>query len=239
MRPGLVRTLRNGIVVPERRPGGGDRDRLRTELGVGPGDRAIATVGRLDEPKKGLAVLLRAVARLARDMQGMDGGPSFRLVMVGEGPARQALEALTRAHEIGHLVRFAGERRDVGDLLPAFDLFAQPSLWEGFGVTVLEAMAAGLPVVASRVGGIPEIVRDGETGLLVPAGDADALAAALLRLLEDPGLAALMGRAGRARLEEQFGIDRMVDETAALYRELLSRRRRAGPGAAARGGGGS
>ncbi|HET6279098.1 MAG TPA: glycosyltransferase family 4 protein, partial [Candidatus Polarisedimenticolia bacterium] len=111
------------------------------------------------------------------------------------------------------------------DLMEGFDLFVQPSLWEGFGVTLLEAMAAGLPIVASRVGGIPEIVRDGETGCLVPPGDADALAEECLRLLHHPDLAARMGDAGRTRLEEQFGIDRLVGETATLYRELLARRR--------------
>jgi len=176
LRPGLVQTLRNGIVIPERRADAGGRERLRRLFCAGPEDRVIATVGRLDEPKKGLAVFLRAAGRLARDMQTIDGGPKVRFVLVGEGPARPRLEALAREEEIESLTTFMGERRDVADLMEAFDLFVQPSLWEGFGVTLLEAMAASLPIVASRVGGIPEIVRDGETGCLVPAGDAAALA---------------------------------------------------------------
>jgi glycosyltransferase involved in cell wall biosynthesis len=230
LRPGLVQTLRNAIVIPERRADAGGRERLRRLFCAGPEDRVIATVGRLDEPKKGLTVFLRAAGRLARDMQTIDGGPKVRFVLVGEGPARPRLEALARDEEIESLTTFMGERRDVNDLMEAFDLFVQPSLWEGFGVTLLEAMAASLPVVASRVGGIPEIVRDGETGCLVEPGDAAALAGECLRLLRDPDLATRLGEAGRARLEENFDIERLVEETAALYRELLARRRVAASG---------
>jgi glycosyltransferase involved in cell wall biosynthesis len=237
LRPGLVQTLRNAIVIPERPAGAATRERVRALLCAGPEDRLIATVGRLDEPKKGLAVFLRAAGRLARLMQdnGSHGAPAqARFVLVGDGPARPRLETLAREEGIDHLTTFMGERRDVRELMEGFDLFVQPSLWEGFGVTLLEAMASGLPIVASRVGGIPEIVRDGETGLLVPPGDAGALAEECLRLLHHPDLAARMGEAGRTRLEEQFGIDRLVGETARLYRDLLARRR----GEAAAGGAG-
>lgn len=223
LRPGLVRTLRNAIPVPERRPAG--RERVRRLFDAVPQDRVIASVGRLDEPKKGLTVFLRAAGRLARDVQTNGGERRLRFVLVGDGPARPRLEALARAEGIDRLTIFMGERRDVSELMEGFDLFVQPSLWEGFGVTVLEAMAAGLPVVASRVGGIPEIVRDGETGSLVPPGDDLALAEACHRLLGEPELASRMGAAGRARLLESFHIDRLVEETATLYRDLLARRR--------------
>jgi glycosyltransferase involved in cell wall biosynthesis len=226
LRPGLVQTLRNAIVIPQRRPG--VRERVRRLFGGDPEDRVIGSVGRLDEPKKGLAVFLRAAGRLARDMQDTQktgDGAKLRFVLVGAGPARPRLEALARAEGIDRLTTFMGERRDVSDLMEGFDLFVQPSLWEGFGVTVLEAMAAGLPIVASRVGGIPEIVREGETGSLVPPGDERALAEECRRLLREPELACRMGAAGRARLEESFDIDRLVDETATLYRDLLARRR--------------
>ncbi len=236
LRPGLVQTLRNAIVIPEGRADAEGRERLRRLFRAGPEERVIATVGRLDEPKKGLAVFLRAAGQLARELQRVEEVPKVRFVLVGEGPARPGLEALAREQGIEHFTTFLGERRDVTDLMEAFDLFVQPSLWEGFGVTLLEAMAAGLPVVASRVGGIPEIVSDGETGCLVAPGDADGLAAECFRLLRDPGLAARMGRAGRARLEENFDIERLVEETAALYRDLLSRRRIVAAGAGPHGG---
>ena len=103
------------------------------------------------------------------------------------------------------------------------DVFVLPSLWEGFGLVLVEAMAAGRPVVASAVGPIPEIVVDGVTGLLVPPGDPAALAEAIIRVLQDPELASAMGRAGRARVERELRVDTMVARTEALYDELLGR----------------
>jgi glycosyltransferase involved in cell wall biosynthesis len=108
----------------------------------------------------------------------------------------------------------------------ALDAFAMPSIWEGFGLVLLEAMAAGLPIVASRVATIPEVVVDGETGLLVPPGDEVALALALAALAEDRGLAARLGAAGLLRLRRQFSLDKMVGDTELLYRELVEDRRR-------------
>jgi glycosyltransferase involved in cell wall biosynthesis len=106
----------------------------------------------------------------------------------------------------------------------AMDVFAMPSIWEGFGLVLLEAMAAGRPIVASRVATIPEVVLDGETGLLVPAGDPLALADALARLAADPDLASQFGEAGRERVRRQFSIEKMVGDTELLYRELLEER---------------
>jgi glycosyltransferase involved in cell wall biosynthesis len=106
----------------------------------------------------------------------------------------------------------------------AVDVFVMPSIWEGFGLVLLEAMAAGRPIVASRVATIPEVVADGETGLLVPAGDPLALADALAQLAEDPDRAARMGEAGRERLRRQFSVEKMVGDTELLYRELLDER---------------
>ena len=117
-------------------------------------------------------------------------------------------------------VRFLGWREDVQELLAACDVFLMPSLWEGFGLVLLEAMAQGLPVLASRVSAIPEVVVDGETGILAPARDVPAFRDGLLSLLRDPGLARHMGEQGRSRLEACFGEERMVQETLALYREL-------------------
>jgi glycosyltransferase involved in cell wall biosynthesis len=109
----------------------------------------------------------------------------------------------------------------------ALDAFAMPSIWEGFGIVLLEAMAAGKPVVASRVATIPEVVVDGETGLLVPAGEAAALAEALASLALDPDLARRMGEAGRARLQRHFSVEKMVGDTELLYRELVEEARAA------------
>jgi glycosyltransferase involved in cell wall biosynthesis len=107
-------------------------------------------------------------------------------------------------------------------LLQELDLFVLPSLWEGFGLVLLEAMAAARPVVASSIGPVPEIVLDGETGLLVPPGDADRLADAIVRVLADRALGERLGRAGRARVQQTFALDDMVDRTDRLYRELCA-----------------
>jgi len=117
-----------------------------------------------------------------------------------------------------------GPRKDVPALMHAMDVFAMPSIWEGFGLVLLEAMAAGRPIVASRVATIPEVVLDGQTGLLVPAGDPLALAEALAQLANQPALAARMGEAGRERVRHQFSLEKMVGDTELLYRELVDER---------------
>jgi glycosyltransferase involved in cell wall biosynthesis len=228
LRPGQVRTLRNAIAIEETEaepePTPATREALRRELGTGPGDLLIGTVGRLVEPKKGIPVFLAAARRMA------DSLPAARFVIVGEGPARQRLEALATREGVGHRTVFTGLRRDIPRLMHALDLFVQPSNWEGFGLTLVEAMSAGVPVVATRVGGVPEVVIDGVTGLLVPPAEPETLASACLTLLSDPLLAARFGEAGRERARAEFPIDRLVAETAELYGELHEGRRRARPG---------
>jgi glycosyltransferase involved in cell wall biosynthesis len=122
-------------------------------------------------------------------------------------------------------VRFAGFRRDIQRLLAGSDVMVLPSHWEGFGLVLLEAMEAGIPVVATRVGAIPEVVAEGETGLIVPPRDPDALAAAMARLLGNPDTARKMGAAGRRRLETVFTMERAVRAHEDLYEELLRERR--------------
>jgi glycosyltransferase involved in cell wall biosynthesis len=212
-----VLTLRNAIAPPAP-AGAADRAAVRAELGLGPEDLVAGTLGRLYEPKKGLAVFLAAAVRIAA------AEPRARFVLAGDGPARAALEDRAARPDLAGKVRFAGARRDVHRLLAAYDLFVQPSLWEGFGLTVLEAMAMARPVVATAVGGHPGIVRDGIDGVLVPPDDPGALATAVTGLLADPGRRARLGSAGRARALEEFPIDRLVDETAGLYHALLDRR---------------
>ncbi len=217
LRPGLVRTLRNAIEIQEGVPDAAARERIRRELGASPDDLLVGTLGRLDEPKKGIPVFLAAARLLAREF------PRLRFAVVGDGPARVELEQRAAREGVSHCTVFAGQRRDVPEVMRALDLFVQPSLWEGFGMTLLEAMAVGTPVVASRVGGIPEVLEDGVTGLLVPPGDAPALASACAQMLRHRERARHLGRAGMDRVRAEFGIERLVREIEDLYRELLDR----------------
>jgi len=185
----------------------------RTELRLRDGGPIIGTVCRLAEPKKGLHVLLRAMATLNRG--GND--PRCQLLIVGEGPAREPLEALSCQLGLSDCTVFAGARRDIPRILPLLDLFVLPSLYEGFGIAILEAMAAGKPVVATAVGGIPEFVVPGETGLLVEAGNPAALADAIGSLLRDPERAKQMGIRGRARVLAAFQMSTVVRRHEQVY----------------------
>lgn len=182
------------------------RDALRREFGAGPGEFVVGTMGRLEE-QKGQRFLIDAM----RQCPG-------RLVIAGKGSLEADLRK--RAEPLGDRVHFAGFRPDVHDTMGAFDVFALPSLWEGFGLVLLEAMAQERPVVASDVGAIPEIVVFGGTGLTVPPGDPAALAAAISSLAADPDHARRMGAAGASRARHQFDLGRMVERYAALYREI-------------------
>jgi glycosyltransferase involved in cell wall biosynthesis len=180
----------------------------------------IVAVGRLKAPKD-FPTLIRALSGLRPD--------SFEAVIVGEGPDRPRLEEEIEALGLSGRVRLAGERRDVPELLAAADVFVLPSASEGLPVSVLEAMAAGLPVIASRVGGVPEQVSDGETGLLVEPGDPNELTAALDRLIADPSLRRRLGAAGRARAEQAFDLDPFRRAHVELYSRELARRRLPAP----------
>ena len=211
--PERITTIHNGV----------DRARFdapakvgREQLGLRAQLPVVGTVCRLDEPKKGLAVLLQAM-RLASDR---GDAPAWQLVIVGEGPAREGLTQLSERLGLADRVIFAGSRRDVAAILPLLDLFVCPSLYEGFGIAIVEAMMAGRPVVASSVGGITEIVRSGDTGLLVPPGDPAALAGAIQDLLRQPELAARLGREGK-RAATEFSVDTMVERHQALYESLV------------------
>ena len=179
------------------------------------------TVARLS-PEKDIETLLRAAAVVVRAQ------PAFRLEVAGDGPCRPALTALTRDLGLAGHVRFLGEVRDVPALLAGASLFVLPSLVEGVSLTLLEAMSRGLPVVATRVGGNPEVVVDGVTGVLVPPRDADALAGAVLGLWGNPERGRWMGLAGRRRVEQWFDVRRMVAGYEALYRRPRGGNGRAG-----------
>lgn len=180
----------------------------------------VVAVGRLKAPKDFLT-LVRALALLPPG--------SCDAQIVGEGPDRAELEAEIRRLGIGERVLLAGERRDVPELLAGADAFVLSSASEAMPVSVLEAMAAGLPVVGSRVGGMSELVADGETGLLVEPGDPDVLAAALRRLLAEPELRRRMGDAGRDRARRRFALEPFRRAHVELYSRELARRRLPAP----------
>jgi glycosyltransferase involved in cell wall biosynthesis len=193
-------------------PYGVDLDRFRPQPRWQRDEVVIGAVARLS-PEKGLDVLLRAVARLAKDGQAS----RLRIVLAGDGPERSRLERLTSELRLEHRVRFLGEvpHEQVAAVLQSLDVFAMPSTAEGFGVAALEASAMQLPVVASDVHGIPDVVADGETGLLVPPSNVDALAAGLGRLASDASLRRRMGEAGRGFVERHY---RWQDNAALMER---------------------
>jgi glycosyltransferase involved in cell wall biosynthesis len=200
--PRRIRTVWNGIDV--------SRFAFRGPQAGGP----VVMVGRLS-PEKDVATLLRAAALAAR------AEPAFRLEIAGDGACLPALRQLARGLGLEDQVRFLGEVRDVPALLARAAAFVLPSLTEGISLTILEAMARGLPVAATRVGGNPEVILDGETGLLVPSQDPAALADALLRLFRDPALGRRLGEAARQRVETHFDVRRMVADYEQLYLGLV------------------
>jgi len=190
------------------------RPGAREHLGLSRADRAILYLGRL-HAEKGVAHLLSAFHLLLAEH------PTARLVVAGEGPERHALEQAVEALRLRPFVRFAGAAASPWPLLAGADVLALPSLWEGMPNALLEAMAAGVPAVATHVGAVPEMVEDGREALLVPAADPRALAAALARLVGDPARARALGEAGRRRVEERFRIEETVAGIERLYTDLL------------------
>ncbi len=193
------------------------RAAVRAEFGVPAEAPLLLTVGRLD-PQKGHLDLLAALRRVVMAL------PTVQLIIAGapqqaSADYEQAIRAAAAAPELAGRIHWAGHRDDVPDLLAACDIVVQPSHWEGFGLVLVEAMAAQRPVVATAVSAIPEVIRDGETGLLVPPHDPHALARALLRLCGDPARRARLGAAGAARVQAHFTAERMVRETLAVYAE--------------------
>ncbi|CAG1017467.1 phosphatidyl-myo-inositol dimannoside synthase [Burkholderiaceae bacterium] len=184
--------------------------RLRHELGLPAGGTLFGTVGRLNEAKQ-QHLLLKALRQL------LDGGVAASLVMVGDGELRGALEAECRRLGLEPHVRLLGARSDVPDLLAAMDVFMLPSRTEGYSLALVEASAAGLPIIASDVGGNREIVKDGLTGVIVPSGDVGRLAAAMKALAQDAGWRAALGGQGRAWAVREGSLDAMCERYMALY----------------------
>ncbi len=207
------------VVVPNGRDlaayaPGRHRQAVRKELGLDAGTPLVGVVGRL-EAQKGHRYLVDAWATIVREL------PDARLLVVGEGSLRTALESQVRARGVAGALIFAGFRADVPRLLDAVDVVALPSLYEGLPLTAIEAAAMARPLVATAVDGTPEVVRDGETGVLVPPADPPALARGLLAVLGDPERARRMGEAARALALERFDIRRQVESTAEVYRSVV------------------
>jgi glycosyltransferase involved in cell wall biosynthesis len=211
-----LRVIYNGVDVARFRKADDParRSKGRELLGIGEDERVLVSVGRL-RPQKGQDVLVQAMADVAR------AEPRARLVLVGDGPEKRRLERLVRRLGLGERVTLAGQRRDVVRALSAADLFASASRYEGLPLAVMEAMAAAKPVVATRVDSLPELIADGESGLLVPPEEPGRLAGACLEVLKGPGLARRLGAAARRRIEEGFTLEAMISAHESLYEEVL------------------
>lgn len=207
-----VRVIPVSIAERTAATGAGARAQARRLLGVADGVRLVGTVGRLDY-QKAPGHFLEACALLPGDV---------RAVWIGDGPLRAETEATARRLGLSGRVRFAGERGDVAALLPAFDVFVMTSLYEGLPCAVVEAMQCGLPVVATAVNGVPEVVLPGETGFLVPAARPAACAAALTHLLDNPEQAARMGEQGRRSVAGRFSAASGAAALASLYEEAIT-----------------
>ena len=206
--------VRLGIELAERVGAHDGRVEQRRLLGIRPDRFVVGWIGRMTEVKRTDHVL-----RTFRQLR--QSGVDACLCLVGDGPDRPALER--RAKELGIMrdTLFLGFQKDVGPFYAAFDALLLPSISEGTPVSAIEALAAGRPVVATRVGGVPDVVRDGEDGLLVEPGAIDDLAERLARLARDPVLRERMGTSGRERVVGRYGVGRLVDEMDVLYRALL------------------
>jgi len=203
----------SGSVPPNSPSTSAHAEAIRQALGLTPDQPVVAAIARL-HPVKGHKYLLGAAAKVLKTR------PDVQFLVVGEGPLHRELEDMAAGLGISEHVKFTGYYPEIKDIYAITDILCLPSLMEGMGLVLMEAMAFGRPVVASRVGGIPEVVEDGVTGVLVPPADPDRLASALLGLLDGPQKASAMGEIGRRKVQ-RFSVDNMVRETENLYFELF------------------
>jgi len=211
-RPGQYVAIPSGVDTEALRARAPGRGAARAALGLPPDARVVVGIGRL-VPVKGFDVLVGSIPEVAGRV------PALRVLLVGDGPERSRLEARARLLGVEAHLAIAGAREDVVPYLAAADLFAAPSRNEGMGRALVEALALGVPVVGTEVGGIPSVLDGGRYGTLVPPDDPTALARALLELLEDPARRATLGRAGPARAEE-FTVEVMTTRITGMYRSL-------------------
>jgi glycosyltransferase involved in cell wall biosynthesis len=210
--PEKLLTIHSGVDIQQFLHTNGSLAEKKRSLGLGPKAPLIGFVGWL-LPIKGPEYLLQAMDYIWPKQ------PDTTLVMVGKGDLDVDLRAEALRKNVNGNVKFLGWRQDIHELMPVFDIFVLPSLNEGMGRVLVEALAAGKPVVASRVGGIPDLVHDGETGYLVPPADAKALSDAILKLLKNPDQAKLMGQRGKECCR-QFSLEAMIAKLDNLYSDL-------------------
>lgn len=210
---GEIEVIYNGV-KPEPPLEGEEREAMRRELGFASDCFVVGTVGRLD-PIKNLPMLVESLARAGREL------PALRGLLIGDGPEFADIQARVAGLGMADRVRMPGFRNDARRLAQCMDLFVLSSLSEGTSMALLEAMAAGVPVAVTRVGGNPEIVLDGETGWVVPSGSVAHLTAAILEAVRDETKRMAMGLAGRRRFEARFTFDRMIDGYRQCYRALI------------------
>lgn len=219
VRPDRVTVLRNGIDFTRTCSCAQDlRDHVRQELSVPPGQLLVGSIGRLDQVKS-YDTLITAMAK-TRDTANASSTP--RLVLVGDGAERTRLEQLTADLDLADTITFAGTQEDPSRFLAAFDVFVLPSVSEGLGLSIIEAMGAGLPVIGSAAGGIPEVVTHGASGLLFEPGDSAELADCLRELAGSEELRTRLGAAAKASVEEQFDIAGHVERLHMVYEEMLA-----------------
>jgi glycosyltransferase involved in cell wall biosynthesis len=222
LEPHRVTVIHNGVEpLPE---GTRARDELRAELHFAPEHRVVGLVANLNRPVKGVSHFLRAIPRIAEAV------PDARFVIVGEGALESDLRAEADALGVSQRVVFAGYRENVNDYYATMDVSVLTSLSEGLSLTLLESMRQGLPVVATRVGGNPELVVHGETGFLVRPGDTEAFSQSVIRLLGDADLRERLGAAGRRLVHERFMLPDIAERYLRLYRTLLDSAEEPGPG---------
>ncbi len=215
--PAKVRVVANGIDlarIQAHRP----RAEVRRELGIGAVARVVGLVARLDHWGKGHLELFAALA-------GLKERYPLKALIIGGGRREAELRQMAAQLGLEELVDFLGQRRDIPDLLAALDILVLPSHSEGVSLALLEAMAAGLPVIATAVGSLPEVVTDSANGLLIPPRDPEALARALERLLADPDFARRLGEQARAEVEAHYSLERLGREINEIYEELRGSRR--------------
>jgi glycosyltransferase involved in cell wall biosynthesis len=215
--PDRIEVIYNGIdIKPFAQTSSPD---LRLQWGVKPDEPLLGFVGQLDK-RKGIHVLLAAFHRIKRAVS------KTKLVLAGRGPLREMIESEVKKHGWDNAVLLPGFCDDAVAVMQAIDVLLLPSLWEGFGIVLIEAMAAGKPAISSNTSSMPEIIVDGQTGYLVPPGDDGALANRAIQLLQNPAWREQFGRAARQRVAEFFTMDRMIDRLENLFQRELTKRRK-------------
>lgn len=216
-----IRVVYNGVDIERIEGGSGkgeERKRLKEQMGIEEGERVVSTIGRL-VPQKGIEFLLRAV-----EIMPNDNSPEFKVLIVGDGPLLQSLKSKVSSSKLKGKVIFTGFRKDIPEILKMIDILALPSLREGLPMILLEAMAAGCVVVATRVGGTPELVEDGVNGFLVYPKDPAVLADKLSYILKNQGRLDTVRSAARQTVEGKFNLKKMVWEHEGIYIQLASSR---------------